>query len=68
MMQNVLSKVFIKLIGGTRNERIIRSLRHVVEEQVNPLEPQFTAMSDDELRSTTAPCASGSMKAFLLIR
>ena len=52
-MPNVVNQVLVKLIGGTRNERVIRSLRKVVEGQINPQEPKYLAMTDEELRATT---------------
>jgi preprotein translocase subunit SecA len=52
-MPNVVGKVLIKLLGGTRNERVVRSLRKVVEGQINPLEAKYAILSEDELRATT---------------
>ena len=48
-MLGLLKKVFLKLIGGTRNDRIIRARMKFVTEQVNPLEPQMRALSDEEM-------------------
>ena len=36
-----LYKLFLKLIGGTRNERIVRVRMQFVREQVNPLEDEM---------------------------
>ena len=48
-MLGLLKKIFLKLIGGTRNERIIRARMAFVTEQVNPLEPKMRALSDEEM-------------------
>jgi len=47
MLQN-----FVKLFGGDPNRREIEKLSEVVE-VINSLEPQFEALSDDELRAKT---------------
>ncbi len=47
MLQN-----FVKLFGGDPNKREIEKLSEVVE-IINGLEPQFEALSDDELRAKT---------------
>ncbi len=41
-----------KKIFGTRNDRILRSYERLVQ-QINALEPQFEALSDDALREKT---------------
>ena len=43
----------LKKIVGSKNQREIRRLRKVVE-QINAIEPQLNALSDDELRAKTA--------------
>ena len=48
-MFGLLRKIFIKSIGGTRNERIVRSRMNVVVEEINPLEPEIRALSDENL-------------------
>ena len=48
-MLKVLGKTFLKLIGGTRNERLIRSRLDYVVTKINPLEPEMRALSDQEL-------------------
>ncbi|MDD1782270.1 preprotein translocase subunit SecA [Enterovibrio sp. ZSDZ35] len=48
----MLSKLITKVIGS-RNDRTLRRLRKVVNE-INNLEPQFEAYSDDELKAKTA--------------
>ncbi|MGB2823347.1 MAG: preprotein translocase subunit SecA [Phycisphaerae bacterium] len=48
-MLELLGKVFLTLIGGSRNDRIIRARMKFVTEQVNPLEPQMQALSDEEM-------------------
>ncbi len=42
----------VKKVIGSRNERIIRQKRRVVE-KINALEPRFEALSDGELRAKT---------------
>lgn len=48
MISKLITKVF-----GSRNDRTLRRLRKVVTE-INLLEPQFDALSDDELKAKTA--------------
>ena len=48
-MFGLLQKVFLKLIGGTRTERIIRARMKFVAEPVNPFEPAMRALSDEEM-------------------
>jgi len=48
MIKQVFSKVF-----GTHNDRELKAISSVVD-KAESLEPQFKAMSDDELRSKTA--------------
>ncbi|MGL4985078.1 MAG: preprotein translocase subunit SecA [Plesiomonas sp.] len=48
MLTKVLTKIF-----GSRNERTLRRLGKVVT-QINALEEQFIALSDDELKAKTA--------------
>jgi len=45
-------KNFVKFFGGDPNKKVIEQLSEVVKE-INGLEPQFEALSDDELRSKT---------------
>ena len=47
----MLSKVFRKIFGS-RNDRIIKSLRKEVD-KINALEPQMQALSDEELAAKT---------------
>ena len=47
----VIGKLFLKLLGGSRNERIVKSRMKFVLEEVNPLEPTVMAMSDEQLRA-----------------
>ena len=47
MIGNVLKKVF-----GSKNERELNNLRPIAE-QINALEPQMQALSDDQLRDKT---------------
>ncbi|MDD1791986.1 preprotein translocase subunit SecA [Enterovibrio makurazakiensis] len=48
----MLSKLITKVIGS-RNDRTLRRLRKVVNE-INNLEPQFEALSDEDLKAKTA--------------
>ena len=48
IVDKVVGKVF-----GTKSERVIKGLRPTVE-QINALEPQIQALSDEELRAKTA--------------
>ena len=48
-MFGLIKKLFIKAIGGTRNERIVRGRLKSVIERINPLEERIRAMSDEEL-------------------
>ncbi|OVE76129.1 preprotein translocase subunit SecA [bacterium F11] len=41
-----------KVLGGTRNERVIKKLYPVVDE-INALEPEYESLSDDALRAKT---------------
>lgn len=47
MIANLLTKVF-----GSKNERELRKLQPIVE-QINALEPEIQAMSDEQLRAQT---------------
>jgi len=47
---DLLGKLFIKAIGGTRNERIVRARMKYVTERVNPLEARMRALSDEQMR------------------
>ncbi|HEU5337430.1 MAG TPA: preprotein translocase subunit SecA, partial [Terriglobales bacterium] len=48
MVDKVIGKVF-----GTKSERVIKGLQPKVQ-QINALEPQIKALSDEELRAKTA--------------
>ena len=48
-MLALLNKALVKLIGGTRNERIVRNRMRIVREKINPLEEQMRALSDEEM-------------------
>ena len=48
MITGLFKKVF-----GSRNERLLKQYRRIVR-SINALEPQMTALSDDELRAKTA--------------
>jgi len=45
-------KNFVKIFGGDPNKKVIEKLSDIVME-INSLEPQFEALSDDELRAKT---------------
>jgi preprotein translocase subunit SecA len=47
MFPKILTQIF-----GSRNERLLKGMRRVVE-QINALEPQFEALTDDQLRAKT---------------
>ncbi|MDY0743015.1 preprotein translocase subunit SecA [Paucibacter sp. R3-3] len=47
MLPKLLTQIF-----GSRNERLLKEYRRVVQ-KINALEPQFEALSDDELRGKT---------------
>jgi preprotein translocase subunit SecA len=48
-MFGFIQKLFIKAIGGTRNERIVRSKMKIVTDQINPLEDELRPLDDDAL-------------------
>jgi len=48
-----IGKVFLKLLGGTRNERIVRAKRRVVEEQINPLEERMRGLGDEQIAAAS---------------
>src|SRR3954471_16598034 len=47
-----MAKNFLTSIFGSRNDRLLKQYRRVVE-QVSALEPQFEALDDDQLRAKT---------------
>jgi len=49
-MFQTVSRILLKAIGGSRNDRIVRARLKFVRQQINPLEPQVQALSDDQLR------------------
>ena len=53
-MLGLLEKGLIKLIGGTRNERLVRGRMKFVQQRSNPLEEQVRAMTDDQMRAKRA--------------
>jgi len=53
-MFGLIGKVFIKVLGGTRNERLIRARTRFVRELVNPLEGRMRGLSDDQMRALAA--------------
>ena len=48
-MLGLLGKLLIKAMGGSRNDRIVRSRLRFVREKINPLEEKARALSDEEL-------------------
>ncbi|MCY2925636.1 MAG: preprotein translocase subunit SecA, partial [Planctomycetota bacterium] len=52
-MIGLLGKICVKMIGGSRNDRLVRSRMRFVRERVNPLEPAARAMTDEQLRAKT---------------
>lgn len=66
------------MIGGSRNDRIIRARTAIVREKINPLEERCRAMSDEELLAQTpllkkriaegTPARSVLPEAFALVR
>ncbi|MFB3893101.1 MAG: preprotein translocase subunit SecA [Phycisphaerae bacterium] len=48
-MLGLLSKVIIKALGGTRNERVVRARMKFIQGQVNPLEDEIRALSDEQM-------------------
>ncbi len=77
-MFELIENMFLKALGGTRNERIVRSRLKFVREQVNPLEEEVRSLSDEQLlqasqelrrrRSEGASRDSIKARAFALIR
>ena len=47
-----MAKNFLTQIFGSRNDRLLKQYRRVVE-QINALEPTFEKLSDDQLRAKT---------------
>ncbi|GAA4500209.1 preprotein translocase subunit SecA [Pseudaeromonas paramecii] len=47
----MITKIFTKIVGS-RNDRTLKQLRKIVK-QINAMEPQFEAMSDEELKAKT---------------
>ncbi|MCD6364306.1 MAG: preprotein translocase subunit SecA, partial [Planctomycetes bacterium] len=45
-----IGKLLVKLLGGSRNERIVRNRLRTIAEKINPLEPEIRALSDEALR------------------
>ena len=48
-MANIIKPLLLKLIGGSRNERIVRTRMRFVTERMNPLDPQMRELSDQEM-------------------
>ncbi len=41
------------MIGGTRNERIVRGRMKIVTDEINPLEPKVLQLTDEQLRESS---------------
>ncbi|MFA6133420.1 MAG: preprotein translocase subunit SecA [Phycisphaerae bacterium] len=77
-MLGLINALVVKLIGGTRNERIVRARMKIVLDRINPLEAEIHALSDDQMRQRSAelkkrreegaPRASILPEAFALVR
>jgi len=50
-MLKLLRKLFLFMIGGSRNDRIIRGRLRFVREQVNTFADKLAAMTDEQLRA-----------------
>ena len=50
-MLGLLSKLLIKVMGGSRNDRLVRARLGIVTQQMNPLEPKMRELTDDQIRS-----------------
>ena len=48
-----LPRRVLRALFGSRNDRLLKKMRRTVE-RINALEPQFQALSDDDLRARTA--------------
>ena len=48
-MFGLIEKLFLKALGGSRNERIVRGRLKFIREKVNPFEDQVKALGDDDL-------------------
>jgi len=53
-MLAVIKKPLLKLLGGSRNERIVRARMQFVRERINPLEAQVRKLTDEQMRAKTA--------------
>jgi len=50
-MFGVVGKALVKLMGGTRNERIIKRIRERVTQDVTPLEDELARLSEEQIRA-----------------
>jgi len=57
-MLGLIKALFLKMIGGSRNERIVRSHMTWVVERVNPLEDEIRALSDEQMLERCAAIKS----------
>ncbi len=48
-MLAAIKKLFLKVIGGSRNERIIKARMKIVREEINPLEDRMRALDTEEM-------------------
>ncbi len=50
-MLSLVKKILLALIGGSRNDRIIRGRLRFIRERVNPLEDEMRALTDEQMRA-----------------
>ncbi len=48
-MFGFIGKIFTKMMGGTRNDRLVRGRMKLVVEQINPLEDEIKLLSEEQL-------------------
>ena len=53
-MLGIIKKFVLKLLGGSRDERIVRSRMEFVRERINPLEEHVRKLTDEQMRAKTA--------------
>ena len=58
-MIGLIRKLFIKSIGGTRNERIVRARLDIVQNKINPLEDKVKALTDEQLLARSLELREG---------
>ncbi|MBI5723651.1 MAG: preprotein translocase subunit SecA [Planctomycetes bacterium] len=53
-MLEIVGRIFLKMIGGSRNERICRGHMRFVTEKINPLEGDIRGLSEEQLLQRSA--------------